>query len=63
MHCTTAGGSQPQSAFWSIVCVTNGGTGARPALDGLDATAYPSGTVCLWRMRELGIYFRKIMHR
>lgn len=37
------GGGKPQSAFWSIVCVTNGGTGARPMLDGLDATAYPSG--------------------
>ena len=28
---------------WIITCITNGGTGARPELDGLDATAYPSG--------------------
>lgn len=28
---------------WIITSITNGGTGARPSLDGLDATAYPSG--------------------
>jgi N-methylhydantoinase A/oxoprolinase/acetone carboxylase beta subunit/N-methylhydantoinase B/oxoprolinase/acetone carboxylase alpha subunit len=28
---------------WVITSITNGGTGARPGLDGLDATAYPSG--------------------
>ena len=29
--------------FSSIVFTSNGGTGARPELDGLSATAYPSG--------------------
>ena len=28
---------------WVITSITNGGTGARPSLDGLDATAFPSG--------------------
>ena len=28
---------------WVITSITNGGTGARPGVDGLDATAYPSG--------------------
>lgn len=35
-------GSNANSVF-AITAVTNGGVGARPALDGLSATAYPSG--------------------
>jgi len=31
------------STVFAITAVTNGGVGARPALDGLSATAYPSG--------------------
>ena len=31
------------SKLFTITAVTNGGTGARPAKDGLSATAYPSG--------------------
>ena len=34
---------QAAKASWNITCITNGGTGARPGLDGLSATAYPSG--------------------
>ena len=32
-----------ESKLFTITAVTNGGTGARPASDGLSATAYPSG--------------------
>ena len=35
-------GSNDASIF-AVTAVTNGGTGARPAADGLSATAYPSG--------------------
>ncbi len=31
------------AAMFTITAVTNGGTGARPILDGLNGTAYPSG--------------------
>jgi len=32
-----------ENTMFAITAVTNGGVGARPALDGLSATAYPSG--------------------
>ncbi len=38
-----AASAQGTQRPWVITSITNGGTGARPTLDGLDATAYPSG--------------------
>jgi N-methylhydantoinase B len=38
-----ARGNRPVIADFEIITFNSGGTGARPALDGLDATAFPSG--------------------
>ncbi|MBS0562838.1 MAG: hydantoinase B/oxoprolinase family protein, partial [Proteobacteria bacterium] len=38
-----ARGNKPVLADFEIITFNSGGTGARPGLDGLDATAFPSG--------------------
>src|SRR5438270_12024944 len=38
-----ARGNRPVLPDFEIITFNSGGTGARPALDGLDATAFPSG--------------------
>ncbi len=38
-----ARGNRPVIADFEIITFNSGGTGARPGLDGLDATAFPSG--------------------
>jgi N-methylhydantoinase B len=37
------GGNRPVIADFEVITFNSGGTGARPGLDGLDATAFPSG--------------------
>ena len=45
-----ARGNRPVVPDFEIITFNSGGTGARPSSDGLNATAFPSGSVpCRWR--------------